>query len=135
MRQRLGKFVLGLYLGSGAAGSAYGAANFHAILCRGHRHPRAPCEHLRQRAFKVARQMHNDHKRHPAIRGHRALGHWTQVAVGLQAALDLAARSDTRFDLLLSDLRLPDGNGWDLLRRLEAVLQPEAVGKPHGRFV
>jgi CheY-like chemotaxis protein len=51
----------------------------------------------------------------------QALGHWTQVAVGVQAALDLAARSDTRFDLLLSDLRLPDGNGWDLLRRLEAA--------------
>jgi CheY-like chemotaxis protein len=49
----------------------------------------------------------------------QALGHWTQVAVGMQAALDLAARSDTRFDLLLSDLRLPDGNGWDLLLRLE----------------
>ncbi|HEV3211540.1 MAG TPA: response regulator [Chthoniobacterales bacterium] len=49
----------------------------------------------------------------------RALGHWTQVAAGVQAALDLAATSDTRFDLLLSDLRLPDGNGWDLLRRLE----------------
>jgi len=31
----------------------------------------------------------------------------------------LAATSNTRFDLLLSDLQLPDGNGWDLLRRLE----------------
>jgi CheY-like chemotaxis protein len=49
----------------------------------------------------------------------QALGHWTQVAASVQAALDLAATSDTRFDLLLSDLRLPDGNGWDLLRRLE----------------
>jgi CheY-like chemotaxis protein len=49
----------------------------------------------------------------------QALGHRTQGAVGVQAALDLAARSDTRFDLLLSDLRLQDGNGWDLLRRLE----------------
>lgn len=49
----------------------------------------------------------------------QALGHWTQVAVGVQAALDLAARLDTRFDLLLTDLRLPDGNGGDLLRRLE----------------
>jgi CheY-like chemotaxis protein len=49
----------------------------------------------------------------------QALGHRTQVAVSVQAALDLVAASDTRFDLLLSDLRLPDGNGWDLLRRLE----------------
>ena len=29
------------------------------------------------------------------------------------------AAAGSRFDLLLSDLRLPDGNGWDLLRRLE----------------
>jgi CheY-like chemotaxis protein len=49
----------------------------------------------------------------------QALGHWTQVAGGVQAALDLVATSDTPFDLLLSDLRLPDGNGWDLLGRLE----------------
>ena len=49
----------------------------------------------------------------------RAHGHLTEVAAGLQEALDLAARSDTRFDLLLSDLQLPDGNCWDLLRRLE----------------
>jgi two-component system, NtrC family, response regulator PilR len=43
----------------------------------------------------------------------------TSGEAGVQAALDLAATSGTRFDLLLSDLRLPDGNGWDLLRRLE----------------
>ena len=43
----------------------------------------------------------------------------TSGEAGVQAALDLAANSGTRFDLLLSDLRLPDGNGWDLLRRLE----------------
>jgi CheY-like chemotaxis protein len=49
----------------------------------------------------------------------RAHGHRTQVASGVQEAMDLAATSDTGFDLLLSDLRLPDGNGWDLLRRLE----------------
>jgi CheY-like chemotaxis protein len=49
----------------------------------------------------------------------QALEHRTQVAVGVQAALDLVATSEARFDLLLSDLRLPDGNGWDLLRRLE----------------
>jgi CheY-like chemotaxis protein len=47
------------------------------------------------------------------------LGHRTQVAVGVQEALDLAATSDMGFDLLLSDLRLRDGNGWDFLRRLE----------------
>jgi two-component system, NtrC family, response regulator PilR len=34
-------------------------------------------------------------------------------------SLRFSSAADSRFDLLLSDLRLPDGNGWDLLRRLE----------------
>jgi CheY-like chemotaxis protein len=49
----------------------------------------------------------------------RAHGHVTEVAADVQEALDLAAKSDTRFKLLLSDLQVPDGNGWDFLRRLE----------------
>jgi CheY-like chemotaxis protein len=49
----------------------------------------------------------------------RAHGHRTQAAAGVQKALDLAVKSDTLFDLLLSDLRLPGGSGRDLLRRLE----------------
>ena len=48
-----------------------------------------------------------------------AHGHLTEVAAGVQEAVDLAATSDSEFDLLLSDIQLPDGNGWDLLRRLE----------------
>ncbi|MBV8375702.1 MAG: response regulator [Verrucomicrobia bacterium] len=48
----------------------------------------------------------------------QALGHELKLASDVKAALDLAA-AGRRFDLLLSDLRLPDGNGWDLLRRLE----------------
>lgn len=52
-------------------------------------------------------------------------GHRTQVAGCLQKALDLAA-TGTHFDLLLSDIRLPDGNGWDLLKRMEeAGLRPK----------
>src|SRR5262245_18864691 len=54
----------------------------------------------------------------------RTHGHRAQVAAGVQEALDLAATFDTRFDLLLSDLRLPDGNGWDLLRRLGEGVAP-----------
>jgi two-component system response regulator PilR (NtrC family) len=55
-----------------------------------------------------------------------ALGHRPQAASGVNRALDLAASSDSGFDLLLSDVRLPDGNGWDLLRRLErAGCRPE----------
>ena len=46
------------------------------------------------------------------------LGHQTKLAADLKEALQMAA-AGSRFDLLLSDLRLPDGNGWDLLRRLE----------------
>ena len=40
------------------------------------------------------------------------------MAADVKQALEMAA-AGSRFDLLLSDLRLPDGNGWDLLRRLE----------------
>jgi CheY-like chemotaxis protein len=46
------------------------------------------------------------------------LGHQTKLAADIKEALEMAA-AGSRFDLLLSDLRLPDGNGWDLLRRLE----------------
>jgi CheY-like chemotaxis protein len=46
------------------------------------------------------------------------LGHQTKLAADIKEALEMAA-AGRRFDLLLSDLRLPDGNGWDLLRRLE----------------
>ena len=46
------------------------------------------------------------------------LGHQTKLAADIREALEMAA-AGSRFDLLLSDLRLPDGNGWDLLRRLE----------------
>jgi two-component system CheB/CheR fusion protein len=49
----------------------------------------------------------------------QGLGHRTQVAGSVQQALDLATTSDGKIDLLLSDVRLPDGNGWELLRRLE----------------
>ena len=53
----------------------------------------------------------------------------------MQEALDLAATPGTRFDLLLTDIRLPDGNGWELLRRLEkAGMRPQeaiAISETH----
>ena len=46
------------------------------------------------------------------------LGHQSKLAADIKEALEMAAAGSS-FDLLLSDLRLPDGNGWDLLRRFE----------------
>ena len=46
------------------------------------------------------------------------LGHRPKLAKGIKQTLEIAA-AGSRFDLLLSDLELPDGNGWDLLRHLE----------------
>ena len=48
----------------------------------------------------------------------RVLGHRSEGVESVAAALALTAQ--TRFDVLLSDLRLPDGDGWDLLRQLAA---------------
>jgi CheY-like chemotaxis protein len=61
------------------------------------------------------------------------LGHQTKLAADLKEALQMAA-AGSRFDLLLSDLRLPDGNGWDLLRRrrwggVRNTLSPSAAGE------
>ncbi|HEX4665216.1 MAG TPA: response regulator [Chthoniobacterales bacterium] len=43
-------------------------------------------------------------------------GFEVQVATDVASALELAGRIE--FDLLLCDLNLPDGTGWDLLARL-----------------
>jgi CheY-like chemotaxis protein len=43
-------------------------------------------------------------------------GHSVKCAGDVADGLKLAAESD--FDLLLSDVGLPDGNGWDLMRAL-----------------
>jgi CheY-like chemotaxis protein len=50
----------------------------------------------------------------------QSLGHRTQSAGDIQQALNLAA-ADAHFDLLLSDIRLPDGDGWELLRKLDSA--------------
>ena len=47
-----------------------------------------------------------------------ALGHQTDLARNVREALALAASAEKGFDLLLSDLQLPDGDGWELLWRL-----------------
>jgi signal transduction histidine kinase len=50
-------------------------------------------------------------------------GHVVTSAPGMRAALELAGASGDRFDLLISDVGLPDGNGMDLLRYLR-IKQP-----------
>jgi CheY-like chemotaxis protein len=44
------------------------------------------------------------------------LGHRVQTATDVRSAVELAAREP--FDLMISDRRLPDGNGYDLMRML-----------------
>lgn len=45
-------------------------------------------------------------------------GHAVQVALDTKTAREIASNND--FDIVLSDLALPDGSGWDLLRELRA---------------
>jgi CheY-like chemotaxis protein len=45
-------------------------------------------------------------------------GHDVAVALDLKSARETAAQYT--FDILLSDLSLPDGTGWDLLQELKA---------------
>ena len=58
-----------------------------------------------------------------------ALGHKVESARNIQEALDLFVTGGKEFDLLLSDLRLPDGDGWDLMRRLAEAgcRSPQAI--------
>ena len=48
----------------------------------------------------------------------RSSGHDVHVAGDVRAARQLATEID--YDILLSDIGLPDGNGWDLLEELSA---------------
>ena len=46
------------------------------------------------------------------------LGHEAHVAHDMKTALKMAR--EIEFDVLLSDISLPDGDGWELMRRLSA---------------
>src|SRR6202007_121427 len=48
----------------------------------------------------------------------KAVGYQVFVATDMSSALSLS--SAVEFDLLLSDLALPDGNGWELMKQLSA---------------
>jgi len=43
-------------------------------------------------------------------------GHKAETAGTMQAALEAASHSD--FDLVITDIGLPDGDGWELMRQL-----------------
>ncbi len=47
-----------------------------------------------------------------------ARGHGVAEAAGMEEALRYLTCDGQRFDLLLLDINLPDGSGWDLLGRL-----------------
>jgi CheY-like chemotaxis protein len=55
----------------------------------------------------------------------KAVGYQVFVATDMASALSLA--SAVEFDVLLSDLALPDGNGWELMKRLSAERYVRAI--------
>ncbi len=55
----------------------------------------------------------------------RYSGHLVTTAASVQAAREAAANSE--FDLVISDIELPDGNGWDLMRELRSRQPIKAV--------
>ena len=55
----------------------------------------------------------------------KAIGYQVFVATDMASALTLA--STVEFDLLLSDLALPDGDGWELMKRLSAKRHIRAI--------
>lgn len=54
-----------------------------------------------------------------------AIGYQVFVATDMASALSLAAAVE--FDVLVSDLGLPDGSGWELLKRLSAERRIRAI--------
>ena len=55
----------------------------------------------------------------------KAVGYQVFVATDMASALTLA--SSVQFDLLLSDIGLPDGTGWELLKKLMAEQPIRAI--------
>ncbi len=52
-----------------------------------------------------------------------ARGHGVAEAAGIAEAWRYLTSAGLRFDLLLLDINLPDGSGWDLLHRLRQYMQ------------
>jgi len=53
------------------------------------------------------------------------LGHEVEAVATMAAALSALPEADA--DVLISDIGLPDGNGWDLLSRLDVSRVPFAI--------
>lgn len=54
-----------------------------------------------------------------------AQGHKVEAAVDMTSALKMAA--NIKFDVLVSDIGLPDGDGWELLKKLKADMPVRAI--------
>lgn len=52
-------------------------------------------------------------------------GHKVEAALDMRSALKLA--HEIEFDVLVSDIGLPDGDGWELLRKLKAEMPVRAI--------
>lgn len=63
-----------------------------------------------------------------AVRGY-SVGEADSVESGFEMAL-AACEAGVRFDLIVLDTHLPDGSGWDLLRRLRAAEDPLSPWQP-----
>jgi len=55
----------------------------------------------------------------------RSIGHEVHVALDVRSARQLSTEID--YDILLCDIGLPDGNGWDLLEELTARRPIKAI--------
>jgi CheY-like chemotaxis protein len=64
------------------------------------------------------------------------LGHRAHVTQNVREAPDLAVSENVAFDLLLSDISLPDGDGWELFRWRSSAPASDCDERSvqHGRF-
>jgi two-component system CheB/CheR fusion protein len=51
-------------------------------------------------------------------------GHTVQVERTIAGAIDFCSRKDSRLDLLIADITLPDGDGWQLMGKLLKICRP-----------
>ena len=54
-----------------------------------------------------------------------AQGHKVEAATDVTSAL--AAAANLKFDVLVSDIGLPDGDGWELMRKLSATMHVRGI--------